>query len=131
MNVADIIDILEENGLSEVEELMVEEDNAVVEFFYDFDRDELTAAKAYANEESDAEENSDEWNREWFIPYLLDLAKDNVEAVLEDINEELQLEGIIKEANIDGNNNDYIKFVGAFCTENCSLDLEEILNDYL
>lgn len=131
MNVADIIDILEENGLSEVEELMVEEDNAVVEFFYDFDRDELTAAKAYANEESDAEENSDEWNRDWFIPYLLDLAKDNVESVLEDITEELQVEGIIKEANIDGNNNDYIKFVGVFCTENCSLDLEEILNDYL
>ena len=131
MNVADIIEILEEDGLSEVEEIMASNDNAVIEFFYDFDGDEIKAARAYANEESDAEENSDEWNRDWFIPYLLEIAKDNVEAVMEDIADELQVEGIVKESKIDGNNNDYIKFIGAFCTENCKVELEDLLNDYL
>ena len=131
MNAFDIIEMLEDNDLTEVKELLVEDDKVVLEFFYDFDKEELNAAKAYANEESDLEEGSYEWNRDWFIPYLLDIAKDNIESTIEDINDELELEGIFHELKIDGNNNDYIKFVSAFCTEDCNEELEEILNDYL
>ncbi len=131
MNAFDIIEILEENGLTEIQEVLVESDRVVLEFFYDFDREELNAAKAYANEESDLEEGSDEWNRDWFIPYLLDIAKDNIESTIEEINDELELEGMAHELNIDCNNKDYIKFISAFCTEDCDVELEMLLNDYL
>ncbi|MGG7076825.1 hypothetical protein [Clostridium sardiniense] len=131
MNAFDIIEILEENGLTEIQEVLVKDDRVVLEFFYDFDSEELNAAKAYANEESDLEEGSDEWNRDWFIPYLLDIAKDNIESTIEEINDELEFEGMAHELNIDGNNKDYIKFISVFCTEDCNVELEEMLNDYL
>lgn len=131
MNAFDIIEILEENGLTEIQEVLVKNDRVVLEFFYDFDNEELNAAKAYANEESDLEEGSDEWNRDWFIPYLLDIAKDNIESTIEEINDELEFEGMAHELNIDGNNKDYIKFISVFCTEDCDVELEEMLNDYL
>ncbi|GAA0070578.1 hypothetical protein UT300003_21020 [Clostridium sardiniense] len=131
MNAFDIIEILEDNGLTEIQEVLVKDDRVVLEFFYDFDNEELNAAKAYANEESDLEEGSDEWNRDWFIPYLLDIAKDNIESTIEEINDELEFEGMAHELNIDGNNKDYIKFISVFCTEDCDVELEEMLNDYL
>lgn len=131
MNAFDIIEILEENGLTEIQEVLVKDDRVVLEFFYDFDSEELNAAKAYANEESDLEEGSDEWNRDWFIPYLLDIAKDNIESTIEEVNDELEFEGMAHELNIDGNNKDYIKFISVFCTEDCNVELEEMLNDYL
>ncbi|MBY0756990.1 hypothetical protein K5V21_16215 [Clostridium sardiniense] len=131
MNAFDIIEILEDNGLTEIQEVLVKDDRVVLEFFYDFDSEELNAAKAYANEESDLEEGSDEWNRDWFIPYLLDIAKDNIESTIEEINDELEFEGMAHELNIDGNNKDYIKFISVFCTEDCDVELEEMLNDYL
>ncbi|MBM7834964.1 hypothetical protein [Clostridium sardiniense] len=131
MNAFDIIEILEDNGLTEIQEVLVKDDRVVLEFFYDFDNEELNAAKAYANEESDLEEGSDEWNRDWFIPYLLDIAKDNIESTIEEINDELEFEGMAHELNIDGNNKDYIKFISVFCTEDCDIELEEMLNDYL
>lgn len=131
MNAFDIIEILEENGLTEIQEVLVKDDRVVLEFFYDFDSEELNAAKAYANEESDLEEGSDEWNRDWFIPYLLDIAKDNIESIIEEINDELEFEGMAHEVNIDVNNKDYIKFISVFCAEDCDVELEEMLNDYL
>lgn len=131
MNAFDIIEILEGNGLTEIQEVLVKDDRVVLEFFYDFDSEELNAAKAYANEESDLEEGSDEWNRDWFIPYLLDIAKDNIESTIEEVNDELEFEGMAHELNIDGNNKDYIKFISVFCTEDCNVELEEMLNDYL
>lgn len=131
MNAFDIIEILEDNGLTEIQEVLVKDDRVVLEFFYDFDSEELNAAKAYANEESDLEEGSDEWNRDWFIPYLLDIAKDNIESTIEEINDELEFEGMAHELNIDGNNKDYIKFISVFCTEDCDVELEVMLNDYL
>ena len=131
MRAFDIIEMLEENGLTEIEEILVDDDKVIVEFFYDFDRDELKAAESYANEESDTEKESEEWKKDWYIPYLLDIAKDNIENIIEDIGDEFEVEGMAHELNIDGNNTDYIKFIAAFCTEDCDLSLEDMLNDYL
>ena len=104
MRAFDIIEMLEENGLTEIEEILVDDDKVIVEFFYDFDRDELKAAESYANEESDTEKESEEWKKDWYIPYLLDIAKDNIENIIEDIGDEFEVEGMAHELNIDGNN---------------------------
>ena len=52
-----IVNILKENDLSDVEVLRSEEELLFVNFYYDFDKDILDAAKAYANEESKIEYN--------------------------------------------------------------------------
>ena len=131
MNIANIVEMLEENRLSEITELLVDEEKCVLEFFYDFDRDEIEGAKAYANEESDLEEESEEWRTDYYIPSLLDIAKDNIESIVEEICEELGIEGKAEELDIDANTLDYIKFRVAFCIEDYEGDIESLLNDYL
>ena len=131
MQTTEIIEFLEENGLSEIEEIKTEDNFIVLKFYYDFDTDEILAARAYANEESDLEEESDEWYRDWYLSYLSDIAKDNVEGIVEDLGDELELASKIKEVEIDVNNADYMKFVAILCSEDFEEDLEETLNDYL
>ena len=70
MDINNIIEILEENNLSEIEELKNEDGVVLVKFYLDFDEDILSAARSYANEESDYEAESSEWYKEFFIPYL-------------------------------------------------------------
>lgn len=131
MQTTEIIEFLEENGLSEIEEVKTEDNFIVLKFYYDFDKEEILAARAYANEESDLEEESDEWYRDWYLSYLSDIAKDNVEGIVEDLGDELELASKIKEVEIDVNNADYMKFVTILCSEDFEEDLEEVLNDYL
>ncbi|MGL5414336.1 MAG: hypothetical protein ACRDAU_01610 [Clostridium sp.] len=131
MNLANIIELLQENGLTEIEEIKVDDEKCILECFYDFDREEIEGAKAYANEESDLEEDSDEWRTDYYIPYLLDIAKDNVESIVDDIGDDLELTGKSQELEIDANTLDYIKFRIAFCVDEFEGDLESLLNDYL
>ena len=88
MDITEIITYLEENGLGEVEEIKKVKGAVIIKFYYDFDNDELAAARSYANDESDFEAESDEWYSEYYIPYLKDIAIDNVEGICEDMSEE-------------------------------------------
>lgn len=131
MVVENIIEFLEENGLLEIEEVKSKDDLLVVKFYYDFDNDEISAARAYANEESDLEEESDEWYRDWYLSYLSDIAKDSVEEIIEELSEELGVQGSFKSVEMDANNADYMRFIAAFCSDDLDEDLAGILNDYL
>ena len=68
MNVKDIINILNDYGLSEVEELVAADKYSLINFYFDFDKDVEAAAKAYADDESTA--GSEEWMNEFYLPYL-------------------------------------------------------------
>lgn len=131
MDYQEIIEFLEENGVSEVEELRSDNDNMVIKFYYDFDKEELAAARAYANEESDVEEESDEWYRDWYLSYLYDIAKDELDEIFEELNEEFNTSSAFKVLANDANNSEYVKFVAIICDEEYDEDLEEQLNDYL
>ncbi|MGG7178629.1 hypothetical protein ACQPU1_13595 [Clostridium paraputrificum] len=131
MKVAEVIEFLEDNGLSEIEELKATDNCIIVKFYYDFDKEELSAARAYANEESDLDEDSDEWYRDWYLSYLNDVAKDTVEEVIEELSEEFEVEGKFKAVEMDANNSDYMKFVAMIAMDSEDVDLEDILNDYL
>lgn len=131
MKATEIIEFLEENGLSEVEEVKIEDNYCVFKFYYDFDKEESQAAKAYANEESDLEEESDEWYKDWYLSYLTDIARDNVEGIVEDLCDELELESKIKEVEMDANTSGYMRFIVALSNEDFEEDLEDILNDYI
>ena len=131
MDYQDIIEFLEDNGVSEVEELRSDNDNMIIKFYYDFDKEELAAARAYANEESDVEEESDEWYRDWYLSYLYDIAKDELDETFEELNEEFNTSSLYKILTNDASNSEYVKFVAIICDEEFNEDLEEQLNDYL
>ena len=126
----EIIDFLEDNGLSEVEEVKSSDDYIVVKFYYDFDSDELSGAKEYANEESDVEEESDEWYKDYYLSYLGDIAKDNCNEIIEEASEEFEIECLCKPLEMDNNSSSYMKFISVFNKGLDELDLEDILNDY-
>lgn len=130
MKTSEIIDYLEENGLSEIEEIKQTDNYVVIKFFYDFDKEEIQAAESYAKEESDFEAESEEWYSEFYVPYLKDIAMDNVEGIIEDLVEDLEIEGKYKYAENEIGNYGYLKFIAVFASDENEIELEEILNDY-
>ena len=130
MDSSEIISYLEENGLADVEEVKQDDESAVIKFYYDFDKEEISAAKSYSNEESDYEEESDEWYREYYIPFLKDIAVDNVESIVEDVMDEFEVQCFMKELGMESGESGYFKFVMAVSDNMDEAELEDILNDY-
>lgn len=126
-----IIYILGQNGIDEIEEIVSSENYFVVKFCYEFDSEEISAARAYSNEESQEKEGSSEWYSEWYIPYLYDIAKDNIHEVIEEISEEFDIEGEFKELDNQKGDIDYMRGVAIFCQDSSEIDLDDILNDNL
>lgn len=118
------IDFLIENSLSDVDIVKDDGDKIGVVFFYDFDKVELAAASAYANEESDYDQESSEWYSEMFLPYLKDIAVDNVSEILEDLSEELGCEYDMKWDKLESGSYQYMKFYVVLQEEN-EVDAEE------
>lgn len=130
MEITEIIDFLQRNELTEVEEIAVEEDFAVLKFYYDFDKDEIEAARSYANEESDLEEDSENWYSDWYLSYLIDVANDNISEIFEEADEEFEIASMYKVMEGEAGSNEYIKFIAVLCTDSFDGDLEEILEEY-
>ena len=128
INKEKLISYLEENGLEEIEELKVKNDLVVLRLFYDFDEDEIKAATAYANDE-ESDEESDEWNDEYYLPYLNDVAVDNVGSIIEDSFEEFDIEGQFASYDVDKENSDYCEFIAAFFEKDSDYDLDEIIDE--
>lgn len=131
MQESKIIKILQENDLSEVEILKREEEFILVNFYFDFDKDLLDAAKAYANDESNLEENSKVWYSEYYFPYLYDFANDEVLEVIEDIIEELDIEGEMMAFQMTEKTSDYVQFMALFTEEDSNVSIEEVVKDFM
>ncbi|MEN8077672.1 hypothetical protein ABFP60_11985 [Clostridioides difficile] len=131
MQESKIIKILQENDLSEVEILKREEEFILVNFYFDFDKDLLDAAKAYANDESNLEENSKAWYSEYYFPYLYDFANDEVLEVIEDIIEELDIEGEMMAFQMTEKTSDYVQFMALFTEEDSNVSIEEVVKDFM
>lgn len=131
MDISEIKSFLEDNDLSDVEEIKQEDHYILLKFYYDFDKDELMAAKSYSNEESDFEAESDEWYNDYYIPFLKDIADDNVESIVEDAAEEFEIEGKYKSLVMESGELGYLRFVAVFSAEMDESEMEDILNDYV
>ncbi len=131
MNSDNIIEILEENNLTEIEELKKEDGVFLVKFFLDFDDDVLSAARSYANEESDYEEESDEWYKDYFIPYLYDYGNDEVVDIIEEIVEELDIAGEVMAFQISASNFEFIQFMALFMEEDTEITIEDVAKEYI
>jgi hypothetical protein len=128
MDKVKILNYLNSNELSEIEELPYKDDALVVRFFYDFDEDEIKSAKAYANDESEGEKEDDEWYEEFFLPYLNDLAIDNVGEILEDSMEELNLDVQYISYEADSENYDYCEFIAVFFEKGENIEIEDVMD---
>ena len=131
MDKANIIEILKENQLSEVEILKENEELLFVNFYFDFDKDLLDAARAYANEESKDEEDSNEWLMNYYFPYLYDFANDEVLEVIEEISEEEEVAGEMMAFQMTKKTSDYVQFMALFTEEDSNLSIEEVVKDYM
>jgi hypothetical protein len=131
LNKSEIVNILKENQLSEVEVLRVEEDMILINFYFDFDKDVLQAAKAYADEECEEEKDSESWINDYYLPYLYDYANDEVLEVMEDITEELDIEGEVMAIQMSKSTADYVQFMALFTEEDSNLTIEEAVKDFM
>ncbi|NFO03484.1 hypothetical protein FDB23_05040 [Clostridium botulinum] len=130
MKSSEIIEYLEKNGLSEVEEINITDDYILIKFFYDFDKEEIDAAENYANEDCDFDDDSDEWYNDFYMPYLNDIAMDNIESIIEEAMEDLDIEGKYRQIESETRNLGYVKFISVFTNSDSEVDLDEVLIDY-
>ena len=131
MKESQIIKILNQNDLSEVEVLKKGEEFVLINFYFDFDKEVLDAAKAYSNEESDLEEYTKEWYTEYYFPYLYDFANDEVVEIIEEIIEELEIEGEMMAVQMTEKTSDYVQFMALFTEEDSNISIEEVVKEYM
>lgn len=131
MKLNQIISILEENQLTEIEELKNEDGIILVRFFFDFDEDVLSAARSYSNDESDYEEESNEWYKEFFIPYLYEYANDEVVDIIEEIVEEVDLAGEVMAFQMNANSFETMQFMALFTDEDQDITIEDVAKEFI
>lgn len=124
-----LIDALEKNDLYEIEEIEYKGGVEVLRFFYDFDEDEIEAARAYSNDESEDEENGEVWYEEFFLPYLNDLAVDNVGEVIEDIMESFDIDAQFVSYDMDEEEYNYSEFIAVFFPKGETVEIETVLDE--
>lgn len=124
-----ILEYLEKEGLSEVDQIDYKEGILVYNFYYTFDKAEIDAAKDYANESSSEENSEDEWYDEYFIPYLTEIAGDNVKEIVEEICEDNNLEGEFVAYEIDRFGYEQCEFIVVLSKEGTEFDIDTILDD--
>lgn len=130
MKVKEIVNFLSENDLSDVEVLKSEQDFLLVNFYLDFDKDLLEAAKAYADEEC-KDAGSKEWEQEYYIPYLYDYANDEVLSIVEDITEDFEIAGEFMAFQIKDKDAEYVQFMTLFTEEDSDVVFEDIVREFV
>lgn len=128
MDKNEIVSFLEKNKMSDIEEIEYKKDATVIRFFYDFDEDEIKAAKAYAKDECDEDEGSEAWKEDYFKPYLNDLAVDNVGEIIEDYMEEYDNEAQFVSYEVNEEEK-YMEFIAVFYNVGESVDMDDVLEE--
>lgn len=125
----EIIKALKEKGVSDIEEIKYKRGYLLVKFFYDFDDDEISAARSYSNEEGTYESETEEWFKELYLPYLYDISLDNVEEYIEEITEEYEIQGQFVAYDVDINNPTFGEFLAIFSEDKEEVDIDEVVEE--
>lgn len=129
LNKSIIMEYLKNEGLNEIDEIKYRDNVLVYNLFYTYDEPEIDAAKDYANENYDEKNGEDEWYDEYFLPYLIELATDNVKDILSDLCEEQGMEAEFVVFELDRQNYEQLEFVIMFANEGTKIDVDGILKD--
>lgn len=128
MNKDNILEYLENNGLTDVDIIREEEGLIVAIAFYDFDDEEMEAAKAYA-EGQITDEEDEEASEEYLMNYLVDLAVDNLGEVFEELIDEEGIDAQYLTYEMDPEEPDTIQVAMLFSKGDLDKDLEDILDE--
>lgn len=124
-----IIEFLENEGLNEIDVIdYKDKDVLVLNFFYTFDEAELEAAKQFANDNYE-EDNEDEWYEEYFLPYLTDMAADNIRDIVDDLGEKFGVEGEFVLYEMDRDYHSECECILALAEKGKDFDIEDILDE--
>ncbi|MCJ7691194.1 MAG: hypothetical protein MUO60_18030 [Clostridiaceae bacterium] len=127
MNKQYIINFLNQNGLSDLDEIKYKNDTIALKFKYYYDEIEMEAATSFANEEGDFKQNKEEWYEEYFLPYLSDIAADNVEDIMEECAEEMEIEYEFIGCDISEDDYEYNEFAVVFYGKDADIEIDDIL----
>ena len=129
MDKSRIIKLLTEKEVTSIEELEYNDEVFVLRFYYELDDSEIKAARAYANDESEEVEDSEAWAEEFFLPYLTDLAIDNVGEYIEEIMEDTQVSAQYMSYDLNADEVEYCEFIAIFHKEDTDIEIETVLDD--
>ena len=127
MNKQYIIAFLNKNELSDISEIQYKKGTIALKFKYYYDDIEMEAATAYANEEGNFKQNKEDWYEEFFLPYLSDIAADNVEDIMEECAEEMEIEYEFIGCDISQEAYEYNEFAVVFYEEDSNIEIDDIL----
>ena len=122
-----IINFLNKNDLSDISEIKYKRGTIALKFKYYYDEVEIEAATSYANEEGNFKENKEEWYEEHFLPYLSDIAVDNVEDIMEECAEEMEIEYEFIGCDISQDAYEFNEFAVVFYNEDANVEIDDIL----
>lgn len=112
-------------GVEDVEEIDYKPEIMVLRFYYRFDSDEIEAAKDYANTQTQDEHK---WYDEYYLPYLTDIATDEVRDNLEELVDETGID--VEYINYElGREDGACEFIAAFTEEDLELDIDKVVED--
>lgn len=129
METKDIVEILENDGMNEVDEIEYKDGIKVFDFFYTYDDEEIEAAKAFANDSSKEGENDKKWNEEYFLPYLTDLAADNVSDMIDDICDKYDVKGEYVAYELEHDSYEQCEFILVIADKNKEFDIDKVISD--
>ncbi|MBW9155148.1 hypothetical protein G9F71_018160 [Clostridium sp. FP2] len=127
MNKQYIINFLKTNDLSDIAEIQYKKGTIAIKFKYYYDEVEVEAATCYANEEGNFKEDKEDWYEEYFLPYLSDIAADNVEDIMEECAEQMEIEYEFIGCDISQDAYEFNEFAVVFYGEDADIEIDDIL----
>lgn len=124
-----ILEFLKGEDIEDIEEIKYKSQVLVLRFYYDFDTDELNAAQAFSNDECDSEPRDDIWYDEFFLPYLDDLAADNIGDIMERCMDDLGLRAQFVVYNVDKEDYEYSEGIAIFYDSDKEFDIDDVLDE--
>jgi len=122
-----IIEFLKNNDLTEIVEIEYKKGTIAFKFKYYYDNVEMEAATSYANEEGNFEQEKEDWYEEFFLPYLSDIAADNVEDIMEECTEKLDIEYEFIGCDISQDEYEFNEFAVVFYSKDANIEIDDIL----
>jgi hypothetical protein len=127
LNKQNIINFLDQNDLNDIVEIEYKKETIALKFKYIYDYIEIEAATSYANEEGDIKQNKEDWYEEFFLPYLSDIAADNVEDIMEECAEKMEIEYEFIGCDISQDAYEFNEFAVVFYNKDSNIDIDDIL----
>ena len=123
----EIIEILQENDLDNIKEINKHEDCFIVKFTYEYDDIELDGAREFADDECTSEREGEEWFQEFFLPYLNDMAIDNINDIVDEIAEDFGFDYEMLSFELSEDNYGGMDFLVAFYNKILPISIDDLI----